>query len=274
MTTQPTLTEKLSALGQIDLHFTANNSYYDISTNLADDAHVHSCYELYVNVSGDVSFLHGSEIYDLQSGDVVISFPGEVHYCIYHSSCYHRHYCLWFDSEELGAFLVRQGLFGRIRSDEAVKERILALCEALSEREEDSFLRSAKIMELFSIIKPARRDETPRSVELPEKMADILRYVEENFVNISGSSELCEKFYISESTLNRMVRKYAGISLGALVEAKRLSYSEKLLRSDHSVTDACFLSGFSDLSRFIAKFKKKFGLTPLKYKQRFLPKIN
>ena len=59
-------------------------------------------------------------------------------------------------------------------------------------------------------------------------------------------------------------------SVGRLIEAKKLSLAEKLLRADLSVTEVCFRAGFSDCSRFILCFKKKFGKTPLKYKQELL----
>ena len=39
-----------------------------------------------------------------------------------------------------------------------------------------------------------------------------------------------------------------------------------LLLAIATVTEACYNAGFSDSSRFIAKFKEKFGMTPLKYK--------
>ena len=58
-----------------------------------------------------------------------------------------------------------------------------------------------------------------------------------------------------------------------LINNFMMALAEKLLRIDISVTDACYRAGFSDCSRFILCFKKKFGKTPLKYKQELLKSV-
>ena len=53
------------------------------------------------------------------------------------------------------------------------------------------------------------------------------------------------------------------------IRQRRLGAAIGYLNSGKSVTEACFNSGFSDCSKFIALFKKAFGMTPLKYKKKF-----
>ena len=45
-----------------------------------------------------------------------------------------------------------------------------------------------------------------------------------------------------------------------------MTEAQRLLGGEMSVTEVCYAVGFSDLSRFISKFKKRFGITPNKYK--------
>ena len=52
------------------------------------------------------------------------------------------------------------------------------------------------------------------------------------------------------------------------IEAKKLSASAEMLSRGTSVTEACMKCGFSDCSYFISLFKKKFGQTPLQYKNQ------
>jgi AraC-like DNA-binding protein len=92
-------------------------------------------------------------------------------------------------------------------------------------------------------------------------------YTEAHLAEIRCTKQVARQFFISESTLNRIFRAQVGMAFGKYLENKRLSLAERFLRSGHSVTEACFLSGFSDCSRFIMKFKENFGTTPLKYKK-------
>ena len=108
--------------------------------------------------------------------------------------------------------------------------------------------------------------------DFPKILNDMLSYIDPHLTDISGRESLSKRFFLSKSAINRLFGRHVGISVGRLIEAKRLSYAEKLLRADLSVTDACYRAGFSDCSRFIAAFKKKFGQTPLKYKQSLFSK--
>ena len=49
---------------------------------------------------------------------------------------------------------------------------------------------------------------------------------------------------------------------------RRLSHAAELLAGGSSVMEACLQSGFSDNSRFIALFKRYYGMTPLNYKKQ------
>jgi AraC-like DNA-binding protein len=232
-----------------------------------DDAHIHPCHEIYVNVSGDIAFLHDSTVYDIRHADVIVSHPGDVHYCIYRSSCEHEHFCLWFRSEEIGAFLERRGIRGRIRPDPSDAERLVHLAYSLNDRSRDPFIRAAELMELLTILDTDAAREDGKAEEPPAKLGEMLGYIDTHLLSVSGADELSRVFFISESTINRTFKRHIGIPVGKLIEAKRLSLAEKLLRADLSVTDVCYRAGFTDCSRFIACFKQKFGKTPLKYKQ-------
>ena len=267
MAVQPILNDTISSFGGMELYVTESNAFYDVNEMVEDGAHIHSCYEIYINVTGDIAFLHDSTVYDVQHADVILSHPGDVHYCIYRSSCAHDHICIWFQNDAVGEFLSRRGIRGKIRPSDADAERLLHLARELKNAEKDPFLRAADFMELLTILDTIGVGNASRSEELPKKLAEMLSYVDTHLLTVSGGDELARVFFTSESTVNRMFKQYVGISVGKLIEARRLSLAEKLLRADLSVTDVCYRSGFTDCSRFIAAFKKKFGQTPLKYKQ-------
>ena len=270
MAVQPTLDVLFPNLNDIQFKIAHGANYYDVLSNTADDAHIHSVFEIYINVSGNVSFLHGSNVTPITNGDVVVSYPSDVHHCIYHSSCVHEHFCIWIAGDVIGNFLYSRGVRGRIRLNEDCKKKIITLATKLANTNNDNFVKTTCLFELISMLASENYEED-NSLEiqsLPDKLREILAYIDTEYLTITCSEDIAKRFYISQATLNRLFKNHVGISVGRLIEAKKLSHAERMLRGNASVTDACYGSGFNDCSRFIERFKNKFGATPLKYKQR------
>ena len=263
MALQPVLSEISPSVGDIKMSAYYSEQIYDEKN--ADGTHIHSCFEIYANVSGDVSFLHDREIYDIQPFDIVLSHPSDVHYCIYHSKCVHGHFCVWFAGEAISEFLVRRGIKGRIRPSADNREKIMNILNLLCSDDTDRFIRMAKLVELITLLDEKEGKAVPERSS--NKMRPILKYIDDHLVELSGIGDVAKEFFIAESTVYKMFHTQLGISFNKYIETRRLALAERLLRADLSVTDACFLSGFTDCSRFIAKFKEKFGTTPLKYKK-------
>lgn len=273
MANQPILNENLTSFGSIPFQMVHPEEFFDVEKTVCDGAHIHGCYEIYVNLSGDLSFLQGHNIYEIRPGDVIFSRPGEVHYCIYHKSTMHHHYCLWFGGEgPLLRYLDSKRLPTHIRPDDLAQ--LWSLLAKLEECREP-YLRNAYFIEFLAFLGGESSKQSARFTPSGGKLGEILAYLESSFQDEIKISEIATRFFISESSLNRMFRRYVGMSLYQFVEAKRLARAQQLLRSDYSVTEACFQSGFTDCSRFIQKFKQKFGTTPHKYKKSCLEnKIN
>jgi AraC-like DNA-binding protein len=97
-------------------------------------------------------------------------------------------------------------------------------------------------------------------------MQQILDYIDANFAQIRNVKDVSDKFFISSATLNRWFKKYLKISPGKYLETIKLAHAKKVLQNGGSVTEACFSSGFTDCSHFIVLFKKRFNVTPNKFK--------
>lgn len=267
MSFQPVPTEKLSLMGEVKIQLSHKNFFVDPEKNVIDDSHIHSCYEIYLNLSGSVSFLHGDNIYMIKSGDIIFSEPGEVHHCIYKAPCVHDHYCLWFEADApVTEFIRRYKIDGYIRLSDDDKENLIALFLGLEENN-DSFEKGVTFCEILRLLKNREAVYSSKETTIPKKLREILEYIDERFLEINSVGVIADKFHVSIPTVNRWFREHLHLSPTELIRAKRLSYAEKLVKSDYSVTDACFLSGFTDLSRFISLFKKNYGKTPLQYKK-------
>ena len=236
------------------------------------EPHIHDVCEIYVNLSGDVSFMVENRIYPIQYGDIIITAPYEYHHCIYHSEKEHDHYWIMFsphENESLFSFFYNKKN-NLIRLPKEKLNYFLKSCEQLintSNNESLGFTANFfKIINYISQELIENNDEITLK-KLPEELKKILNYISINFATLNSIKSLENQFYMSITTIERSFRKYLSITPKRYLEDTKLAHSCKLLRNNSTVTEASIECGFSDYSHFIYVFKKKFGITPLKYKK-------
>ena len=267
MAFQPKLNKSTPHIGKINYTLKRTESSCAKAKGPIDDAHIHTCYEIYVNVSGNVSFLHGNKIFEIKPYDVIFSRPGELHHCIYRPELPHDHYCLWFNDD--GNYFENESLCnfsGHLRLNESEKKRLARLLEKLDEETNTETEEIICLLSVFSLISGKENTKETEITRSESRINEILEYIDAHLSEIRRISEVADAFYLSVSSLNRILREETSLSPKKLLEAKRLTAAERLLRQGVGVTEACFAVGFSDCSRFISKFKDKFGVTPNKYK--------
>ena len=253
---------------------------HDINGSLhpTDEAHIHDYCEVYFNVSGNVSFAVENKVYPVNTGDIIISKPNEIHYCIYHSDQIHTCYCFWVKAAPeysylLSPFLQRAaGEKNRITLSRGDKERLKALFDRMLACQDVAPMSAANlaaVAEILDLIEK-NRDNTEPSVGISARLGEILEYTDKNFKGECSVNTLCEKFFISRSSLYRAFRDELDITPSKYIENRRLSNAKKLLERGESVQSASEKSGFPDYSHFISLFKKRFGITPKKYQQAVL----
>lgn len=80
-------------------------------------------------------------------------------------------------------------------------------------------------------------------------------------------AELARLHHMSISTFKRWALRHTGGSAGKWMAVRRLERARYLLEHKGlSVSQACYESGFQDLSYFIRKFREHFGVTPGSFK--------
>ncbi len=253
-------------------------AYYFQNSDKIDSArifppHIHDMMEIYILLDGDVSFMVEQNLYKLSAGDIIVSKPNEVHNCILDSDSTHRHACFWFDTscELLFSGFLRsafgEGNFCSPSGED--RARIMSICRELSELDpENERIRaySLAVEMLCHIDRNLNAGVHP--VILPELLREILGDIHENLPTIGNLSYFEEKYFISPSTLNRLFHKYLRTSPKIYLETKRLALSRQLLCRGYSVSEACELAGFADYSNYIRLFRTRFGITPLRYRNR------
>ncbi len=92
---------------------------------------------------------------------------------------------------------------------------------------------------------------------------EIRMYLVENFRNKIDFGEVAKRFGLSRNYFGDFYRANTGETPGRTLEKLRLAEAERLLRkSEFSITEICFKSGFSDFGNFHRIFKRHHGVSP------------
>jgi AraC-like DNA-binding protein len=134
----------------------------------------------------------------------------------------------------------------------------------------DTFRLAALIYELFSILQHTVGNEA--LPEYPYPLQDILSYVAGHFADLHSLTPIINNFYISQSSLERLFKKYLKITPYQYIQAVKMESACRLLAGGVGVTDAAMTSGFSDVSHFIGCFRRRFGMTPKEYAKKLQSK--
>ena len=260
-------TERLAATGEVTIDW---NWYHgrEQRTLRQRESHLHACYELYLYVQGEVSFLLDGRAYQPRRGDVLLTHPGQWHHCVCAREEEHEHFCIYLRGA-LPCALPPGGLIRLQRS-----EALLEACYRFNRRLDGGEAPPVAWAQMLCTLLCALTDEPSLSggeKELSPRLQDVLRYVQAHYAEIPSAAWLAGRFFLSVSTLSRMFHAELGLSPYRYLEEVRMAAACRLLRENRPVTEVAAHCGFSDCSAFIGKFKRRFGVTPLKYRRESAP---
>lgn len=95
----------------------------------------------------------------------------------------------------------------------------------------------------------------------------LVSYLEENYKNHLSLKALSNRFFISESYINRLVKKEVGMSAKAYINKLRMTTAAKeLIRSNNPIHEISEKVGITDINYFCRLFKATYNMTPLEYR--------
>ncbi len=97
---------------------------------------------------------------------------------------------------------------------------------------------------------------------------NISRYMQQNLGRNLPLPELSREFFISQTGIKRIFKRYTGIGVHAYFLKLKLTEAAKLLQDGRSVGETAMALGFCDPGYFSVIFKKETGYSPGEYKRR------
>ncbi len=239
--------------------------------------HSHEHHELFVHLSGEMEIYAENNMYHLSGGEVRFYSAGELHGGLLKSrSAEWFQICLppsfndFADAKAL-TLLFTERTFGiaNVFVSKRHNEIVRLLSEIFACYKNDTLLRSvfcksALIRILCLLGDPAERIERDR--HHIEVLNELIEIVNAHFDTIETVGDLCELAHYSTSYISRLFRENLDISPYQFLLGKKLNEAKNALRSGKNVMEAAELAGFRNYSNFITLFRKKFGVTPHKYK--------
>ncbi|MBK7700708.1 MAG: helix-turn-helix transcriptional regulator [Saprospiraceae bacterium] len=80
-------------------------------------------------------------------------------------------------------------------------------------------------------------------------------------------TDLCREVNLSRSQLYRKTKALLGENIGDYLQNKRLAHAEELLqKSELSISEIAYASGFSSPHYFATVFKQKYNMSPSQFR--------
>ncbi len=106
------------------------------------------------------------------------------------------------------------------------------------------------------------------SAETMARIEQILRFVQTHWAEPVTLAQLAAKQFLSESYLSRLFHKCLDMTFTDYLVSVRLEHAEADLRkSGRSITQIAYQNGFKSTNAFIEYFKRRYGVTPGKYRK-------
>ena len=172
--------------------------------------------------------------------------------------------------EELAGALVARGpIFSSSVIGDSIKEGIDAIHKELKSK--DKYTTQAAAGRLLIIAAEISRAENEyvSGGEISSQVATAIAHITEHYQDKISLSELASVAGVSPAYLSKRFTREMGIGYADYLSLYRLTKAEKMLREepDKTVTEVAFFCGFNDSNYFSDKFKKHFGVAPLKYRK-------
>ena len=99
-----------------------------------------------------------------------------------------------------------------------------------------------------------------------ERLAEIKNYIHTNYLTVT-LEELSDVFHLSKPYLSKYIKDKSGKTFGDLLKNVRMKKARSLLKSSAMTVDAISAAvGYQNVEHFSRLFKKKYGMTPVQFR--------
>ena len=249
--------------------------------------HWHDEFEIIYVKSGFLTVSISGENYIGKPGDAFVVSPGNLHFMgsqtgnvDYFTFLFPLKYISFRTDDILDDKLLEPLNSGHLMISPEIEDTVKEQCEQLVEiygaKKEESQSKitaqiKTKIILLQFILKLWKKgfivENDTSGKNTVEK--EMVSYIQQNFTGKILLKEFGEQFHLSEKYISRYFKEHFHITISQYVTYLRLEHAKQLLQdTDIPVTEVAMQSGYQNVSYFIRSFKKTYGMSPLKYRNK------
>ena len=264
------------------LHYSYRSTHYNSQT-FPSRLHYHDYFELVAIEAGDIHYICESDTYRPKTGDVLLIPPGMFHMSVIrcNETLYSRHVFYldpnaldMFGCNVLTEFLKVQNnklavLSLNVQESEELFSLLCKLDKTLLCKEKPTYNALSKgiLIQIFFLLNQGNWGRGDGHTPLPENISAVKKYIDDNFRELRSISEIATHFFYSREYISRLFRKHFNTNVSEYIMARRVSYSQSLIEQGYSISEACYQSGFENMSTFIRSFRSITGTTPSEYRK-------
>ena len=247
--------------------------------------HSHNMWELIFFEKGETVNAVNNTEYLTKPGDVFLIGPPHTHAITFRTTP-HLHMDLYYSDEAVKEIcaMFSEGYYEKLCSDDflhfhmssgtfqsiihqAEKLESMAVVASRANGITNDDLKKISVSILHFVIGLSRIKTISTTPDYPKHLLDILQRLNspENFTK--SVNDIIAESYYSHATVSNFFRQYLGVTLSEYLINLRLEYAAELLSNTSKTTlEVCSAVGYDSFSYFIKQFKKKYGVTPHKYR--------
>ena len=251
--------------------------------------HWHDEFEIIYVKSGFLTVSISGENYIGKPGDAFVVSPGNLHFMgsqtgnvDYFTFLFPLKYISFRTDDILDDKLLEPLNSGHLMISPEIEDTVKEQCEQLVEiygaKKEESQSKitaqiKTKIILLQFILELWKKgfivENDTSGKNTVEK--EMVSYIQQNFTGKILLKEFGEQFHLSEKYISRYFKEHFHITISQYVTYLRLEHAKQLLQdTDIPVTEVAMQSGYQNVSYFIRSFKKTYGMSPLKYRNKYI----
>lgn len=247
--------------------------------------HTHNLWELIFFEKGETVNVVNDVEYIVAPGDVFLIGPPHTH-AIYFRTTPHQHRDLYYSDEAVRAVcaMFSEDLYAQLCTSDILhfhmsSNTFQTIIHQAEKIEALSVLANTNngidIEELISISKSflhfviglSRIKTIGNTPAYPKWLLQLIQRLSSPEFFTKSVDDIVAETYYSHATVSNAFRKHLGVTLSEYLINLRLDYAAELLtNTSKNALEICSTVGYDSFSYFIKQFKKKFGVTPHKYR--------
>ena len=249
--------------------------------SLQQGLHSHESYEVYYLVEGSVLYHIDDEIYSVNEGDFVCIPPWTPHKTSPCECERHKRILIQFKPAYINKLAEdAPNVFNNINVfslPDNLKAYIITTLELLIEENNKGNKKNLLLINSIFILLLVLMERHYKSgvtasgkskSKIPQKLAGVMKYINDNYSKDLKLSVLAKKFYIHPTYLSNLFKRDIGLSYVKYLNEVRIHKAIELLSSTEcKVIDVAVQCGFNSNTHFGRVFKSIMAMSPLKYRE-------